>query len=136
MAQGDIKQDSSVKREGFTVGDLASTLTRLFVLAYLSQTVSRIGERLVPQGALSARVRQNLGEWLSTAAGVGLGFAADADILAELGLPFQPSFVGVLLTGLIVGQGGRFLTNWIAGLPRAGGGGGTAASPRSGRGGT
>ncbi len=118
------------------MGDLASTLTRLFVLAYLSQTVSRIGERLVPQGALSARMRQNLGEWLSTAAGVGLGFAADADILAELGLPFQPSFVGVLLTGLIVGQGGRFLTNWIAGLPRSGSGGGAAAGPRNGQGGT
>ena len=102
--------------------DLATSLTRLFVLAYLSQTASRIGERLVPQGVLSARARTSLGEWLSTAVGVGLGFAADADILADLGLGFQPPFVGVLLTGLIVGQGGRFLTNWLAGLPRAGNG--------------
>jgi len=109
------------------LGGLATSLTRLFVLAYLSQTVSRIGERLVPRGTLSQRQRESLGEWLSTAAGIGLGFAADADILAELGLPFQPAFVGVLLTGLIVGQGGRFLTQWIAGLPHSGGQGGGAA---------
>ena len=102
------------------VPDLATSLTRLFVLAYMSQTVARIGERLIPAGAVSQRVRTSIAEWLSTAAGLGLGFAADADILAELGLPFQPPVVGVLLTGLIVGQGGRFLTSWIAGLPHSG----------------
>ncbi len=113
------------------MADLATSLTRLFVLAYMSQTVSRIGERLIPQGVLSRRARQILAEWISTLAGVGLTFAADADILADLGLPFQPQVIGVLLTGLIVGQGGRFLTNWVAGLPK--GGRGTDAAQHSGQ---
>ncbi len=111
------------------MADLATSLTRLFVLAYMSQTVSQIGERLVPPGVLSQRARDSLGEWISTVAGVGLTFAADADILADLGLPFQPAIIGVLLTGLIVGQGGRFLTNWVAGLPK-GGHGGSSRSQR------
>ncbi len=117
------------------MADLATSLTRLFVLAYMSQTVSQIGERLVPPGVMSQRARESLGEWISTAAGVGLTFAADADILGDLGLPFEPAIIGVLLTGLIVGQGGRFLANWVAGLPKAGRNG-QAASSRGSQGGT
>lgn len=98
---------------------VVSGLARYLALAYLAQTVARIGERLVPQSVLRPRLRQSLAEWLSTAAGIGFAFAADADVLSDLGLDFQPQALGIVLTGLIVGQGTRFASAWLKGLGAA-----------------
>ena len=101
--------------------ELITSLVRYGLFAYSSQTVAEIGERLVPKGVhLAPDLRAALREWLSTGAGLALAIASGADILADLGLVLNPPLVGMVITGLIVGQGGRFLNNWLTSLPRSG----------------
>ncbi|MDA8345236.1 MAG: hypothetical protein M0Z66_07115 [Thermaerobacter sp.] len=105
--------------EMHVVDELITSLVRYGLFAYSAQTVAEIGERLVPRGThLSADMRSSLREWLSTGAGLALSVASGADILADLGLILNPPLVGMVITGLIVGQGGRFLGRWLASLPR------------------
>ena len=96
--------------------DLLASLLRYALMAYSAQTVAEIGERLVPV-PLKPQARRDLREWLSTGFGLLLAIASGADILAELGLVLSPPIIGVAITGLIVGQGGRFLNRWISSLP-------------------
>ena len=101
--------------------ELLTSLVRYGLFAYSAQTIAEIGERLVPQGVhLGPNGRAVLREWLSTATGLVLSLAGGADILADLGLILDPPLVGITITGLIVGQGGRFLDQWLASLPKAG----------------
>lgn len=103
--------------------ELVTSLVRYGLMAYSAQTVAEIGERLVPRGTkITAGVRATLREWLSTGAGLALSFATGADILADLGLSLSEPVVGICITGLIVGQGGRFLGEWLSSLPQKGAG--------------
>ncbi len=99
--------------------ELFTSLVRYTLFAYSAQTVAEIGERLVPKGMLRSEFRSPLREWLSTGTGLALSVASGADILADLGLVLDPPLVGIVITGLIVGQGGRFLGNWLSSIPRA-----------------
>lgn len=99
--------------------ELISSLVKYGLMAYSAQTFADIGERLVPRTSrLDGANRAKLREWLSTSAGVALALASGADILFDLGLILTPPILGMLLTGLIVGQGGRYLNEWLRGLPR------------------
>lgn len=99
--------------------ELISSLVKYGLMAYSAQTFADIGERLVPPGVdLRGMQRATVREWLSTAAGVALALASGADILFDLGLILAPPVLGMLITGLIVGQGGRYLNQWLSGLPR------------------
>jgi hypothetical protein len=103
------------------VDELITSLVRYGLFAYSSQTIAEIGDRLVPKGMLlRPDVRASLREWLSTGTGLALAVASGADILADLGLVLNPPIVGMVITGLIVGQGGRFLDQWLTSLPRNG----------------
>lgn len=99
--------------------ELIASLVKYGLMAYSAQTFADIGERLVPKTTrLNSRERATLREWLSTGGGVALALASGADILFDLGLILAPPVIGMLITGLIVGQGGRYLSQWLSGLPR------------------
>lgn len=100
--------------------EVLASLVRYGLSAYVVQTVAEIGERLVPRGAhLSNDLRLSLREWLSTGAGLALAVSSGADLLADLGLVLNPPLVGSVITGLIIGQGGRFLNRWLESIPRS-----------------
>lgn len=102
-----------------------NNLLSYMALAYVSQTVARAAQSLVPwkNAAQLAMVR----EWVSTATGVSLAFAAQMDILGDVGLDVGIEPVGYLVTGVILGHGVHYAMRFVSQGPWAR----TSRGPRS-----
>ncbi len=89
-------------------------ITGYLVLSYFSHTLATITDRLAGSRGKSQRI---LDEWLSSAYGVGLAFASGTDILADLGVTMIWEPVGMIATGILLGQGVKFGISFLKGIP-------------------
>lgn len=89
-------------------------ITGYLMLSYFSHTLATITDRLTGSRAKSQRI---LDEWLSSAYGIGLAFASGTDILADLGVTMVWEPVGMIATGILMGQGVKFGVNFLKGIP-------------------
>ncbi len=92
-------------------------LTAYLVLAAIAHSAAGVATDLIP--TTSAR-RRRIQDWLSSAVGVGLAFGTGVDLLAELGLTVVWPPLGLIITGLLLGQGTKFGIQLIQGLPKGG----------------
>jgi hypothetical protein len=91
--------------------DLASYL----ILSAVSHTAAKVSEGLLPP--LGAGQRRLAGEWLSSVFGVAMAFTTGIDLLADLGLTVLWPPAGLVVTGLLLGQGVGFSMQFLRGLP-------------------
>lgn len=94
-------------KEGFSVNDILSYLA----LAYVSQTVAKLTAGLVP--LKNPRTAHLLREWLASSSGVALAFGTRMDLLGEIGLDLSVEPLGFLITGLILGHGVQYATEFF-----------------------
>jgi hypothetical protein len=112
-----------------------SDLTTYLVLSYLAHTVAKVSAGLLP--AASARQRARLQEWLSTGFGVGLAFTTGVDLLSDVGVSVMWPPLGLIVTGILMGQGAKYGLNLVRGVQNAAGrttGGEPPAAPGAGAG--
>lgn len=93
-------------------------LTAYLVLAAIAHSAAGVATDLIPTA--SARRRRRIQDWLSSGVGVGLAFGTGVDLLAELGLTVAWPPLGLIITGLLLGQGTKFGVQMIQGLPKGG----------------
>ncbi len=89
-------------------------ITGYLVLSYFAHTLATLTDRFT--GA-SGKTNQVMEEWLSSAYGIGLAFASGTDLLADLGVTMLWEPVGMIATGILMGQGVKFGLNLIKGVP-------------------
>jgi hypothetical protein len=89
-----------------------SALSAYLLLAYLAHTAARVAANLVP--TRDPRLRREVRGWLATGFGVGLSLATGVDLLADLGISVVWPPLGLLVTGLLMGQGAQFGLEWLS----------------------
>jgi hypothetical protein len=91
-------------------------LMSYLVLAYFAHTAADVTGGLLPiQDAERLRKAK---DWLSSGFGILLAFATGVDLLADLSIPIIWPPAGLLLTGILMGQGLRFGTELLSRVPR------------------
>jgi hypothetical protein len=90
-------------------------LTSYFILSAVSHTAAGIAGDLLPP--LPDPKRRTVVGWLSSAFGVLMAFATGVDLLADLGITVVWPPAGLLITGLLMGQGTRFGMDFVRNLP-------------------
>ena len=95
-------------------------LTAYLVLAAIAHSAAGVATDLVP--TVNDRWRRRIQEWLSSGVGVGLAFGTGVDLLAELGITVVWPPAGLIVTGLLLGQGTKFGIQMIQTLPKRGAG--------------
>lgn len=93
-------------------------LTAYLVLAAIAHSAAGVAADLVP--GVSDGWRHRIQEWLSSGIGIGLAFGTGVDLLAEVGLTVVWPPAGLLLTGLLLGQGTKFGIQMIQKMPKRG----------------
>lgn len=103
--------------------ELLQNVTKYLILAYFSETAATISKRLLPTKLrqLDEMNVKDFQEWVSTAFGVALTLSTDQNIFVDFGLSMKWPMLGLVFTGLVVGQGGRYLQRWMNQFPMAGG---------------
>lgn len=94
-----------------------NNLVSYLALAYVSQTVARATQSLLPLKT-PAQVLMTR-EWLSTATGVLLAFGAKMDVLGDLGIDVAGEPIGYVVTGVILGHGVHYAWRFLANGPWA-----------------
>lgn len=89
-------------------------ITGYLILSYVSHTLAGVTRRLTGRRFKSSKV---LDEWLSSIYGVALAFTSSTDILSELGITTLWEPVGMIATGILMGQGVKFGVNFLKGMP-------------------
>jgi succinate dehydrogenase/fumarate reductase flavoprotein subunit len=93
-----------------------SDLTSYVILSAVSHTAAGVAGNLLPP-LPTERKREVVG-WLSTGFGILMAVATGVDLLADLGLTVLWPPAGILVTGLLMGQGARFGLDFVRSLPR------------------
>lgn len=92
-------------------------LTAYLVLAAIAHSAAGVASDLVPSGD---RWRRRIQDWMSSGIGVGLAFGTGVDLLAELGISIVWPPAGLIVTGLLLGQGTKFGIQMIQGMGKRG----------------
>lgn len=92
-------------------------MTTYLVLAYFAHTAANITGEMVP--TKSARKAQLVREWLSSGFGVTLAYATGVDILVDLGVTVLWPPAGIIVTGILMGQGLKFGLQLLGQLPKS-----------------
>lgn len=91
-------------------------LTAYLVLAYFAHTAANVTSELVP--VRDARALRLLRDWLSSGFGVTLAAATGVDLLADLGITVLWPPAGIVITGILMGQGLKYGLHFLGRLPR------------------
>jgi hypothetical protein len=100
-------------------------LTAYLVLAAIAHSAAGVATDLV--SIKDTQWRERIQDWLSSSIGIGLAFGTGVDLLAELGITVIWPPAGLLVTGLLLGQGTKFGIQLLRSLPGRGGSGGAGA---------
>lgn len=92
-----------------------SEFTTYLILSYFAHTVAKITAGMAP--VKNAKTALRLREWLSSGFGIGLAFATGADLLADLGVTVLWPPLGLVVTGILIGQGAKFGVDFVRGVP-------------------
>lgn len=93
-------------------------LTAYLVLAAIAHSAAGVAADLVPTA--KDRWRRRIQDWLSSGVGIGLAFGTGVDLLAELGITVVWPPAGLIITGLLLGQGTKFGIQMIQNMPKRG----------------
>lgn len=93
-------------------------LVSYLVLSFFAHTAADVSGNLIPNVA-EARMRLYK-DWLSSGFGVLLAFATGVNLLVDLAIPVIWPPAGLLVTGILMGQGLRFGTELLSKVPRGG----------------
>ncbi|MBX5465908.1 MAG: winged helix-turn-helix domain-containing protein [Firmicutes bacterium] len=91
-------------------------LTAYLVLAYFAHTAANVTSELVP--VKNPRDLRRIRDWLSSGFGVTLAAATGVDLLADLGISLIWPPAGILVTGILLGQGLKYGLRLLGQLPR------------------
>jgi hypothetical protein len=94
-------------------------LTSYLVLSAVSHTAANVSQGLLPP--LPPRQARLVVDWLSSGFGVLMAFATGVDLLADLGISVIWPPAGLVVTGLLMGQGARFGLDFVRNLPPSNG---------------
>lgn len=90
-------------------------LTSYLILSYFAHTAAGIGGDLIPvHDPKKARL---IREWLSSAFGVSLAFSTGVNLIADVGVSIVWPPAGLILTGILMGQGVKFGMNFLRQTP-------------------
>ncbi len=91
-------------------------VTAYLILAAVAHSAAGVATDLLPGS--SDQWRRRFQEWLSSGIGVGLAFGTGVDLLAELGVTVIWPPAGLIVTGLLLGQGTKYGLKWLTSLPK------------------
>lgn len=88
-------------------------VAKYFILSYLCETAGDLA------GRLAGRLKSQPGTvalLASSGFGVALAWTARLNLLSDLGFAGDGTPLGFILTGILIGQGTRYLKNWFGRL--------------------
>lgn len=91
-------------------------LSSFLMLSYLAHTAANISSDLFP--IKDSRLAHLLREWLSSGFGVALAFSTGADLIADMGIDMVWPPAGLVITGILMGQGLKFGLNLLNNVPK------------------
>ncbi|MGC8487182.1 MAG: hypothetical protein ACP5QO_03030 [Clostridia bacterium] len=91
-------------------------LVSYLVLSFFAHTAADVSGNLIPNPD-AEKVRMYK-DWLSSGFGVLLAFGTGVNLLTDLAIPALWPPAGLLITGILMGQGLRFGTELLAKVPR------------------